>query len=266
MPTSPGRLSSGLLSVAVATLLLGGCTDEGEPTASVSSTTASTSTSSASATTSPSPSPTGPSPSPTSSVPSVAEVFRAARTASLSAESGHAVGTVTHDGTRLGIDVEGRANGSNQTVFITKPDGGTAEVLTVGDGYWVGGDEAHWAEITGDPKAAKALVGKYAPVTESDATELGSYTLRTILTDAFAQPELAVLEADSGAATETEVDGRPAYLLGEEGGARLWVAADGSATLLRVVGPKSEPSDLVFTDWGRVTTFTEPPSDKIVEG
>lgn len=273
MPTSPGRLSSGLLSVAVATLLLGGCTDEGEPTASVSSTTASTSTSSASATTNPgpsptnpSPSPTGPSPSPTSSVPSVAEVFRAARTASLSAESGHAVGTVTHDGTRLGIDVEGRANGSNQTVFITKPDGGTAEVLTVGDGYWVGGDEAHWAEITGDPKAAKALVGKYAPVTESDATELGSYTLRTILTDAFAQPELAVLEADSGAATETEVDGRPAYLLGEEGGARLWVAADGSATLLRVVGPKSEPSDLVFTDWGRVTTFTEPPSDKIVEG
>ena len=273
MPTSPGRLSSGLLSVAVATLLLGGCTDEGEPTASVSSTTASTSTSSASATTNPgpsptnpSPSPTGPSPSPTSSVPSVAEVFRAARTASLSAESGHAVGTVTHDGTRLGIDVEGRANGSNQTVFITKPDGGTAEVLTVGDGYWVGGDEAHWAEITGDPKAAKALVGKYAPVTESDATELGSYTLRTILTDAFAQPELAVLEADSGAATETEVAGRPAYLLGEEGGARLWVAADGSATLLRVVGPKSEPSDLVFTDWGRVTTFTEPPSDKIVEG
>ena len=259
MPTSPRRLSSGLLSVAVATVLLAGCTDDGEPTASASSTATPTATSSASATTSPSP-------SQTSSAPSVAEVFRAARTASLSAESGHAVGTVTHDGTRLGIDVEGRANGSNQTVFITKPDGGTAEVLTVGDGYWVGGDEAHWAEITGDPKAAKALVGKYAPVTESDATELGSYTLRTILTESFAQPDLAVLEADGGAATETEVDGRPAYLLGKEGGARMWVAADGSATLLRVVGRKGEPSDLVFTDWGRVTTFTEPPSDKIVEG
>ena len=148
----------------------------------------------------------------------MAEVFRAARTASLSAESGHAVGTVTHDGARLGIDVEGQANGSNQTVFITTPDGGTAEVLTVGDGYWVGGDEAHWAEITGDPKAAKALVGKYAPVTESDATELGSFTLRTILTDAFAQPDLAVLESDTGAATETEVDGQPAYLLGRQGG------------------------------------------------
>ena len=128
MPTSPGRLSSGLLSVAVATVLLAGCTDDGEPPASASSTATPTATSSASATTSPSP-------SQTSSAPSVAEVFRAARTASLSAESGHAVGTVTHDGTRLGIDVEGRANGSNQTVFITKPDGGTAEVLTVGDGY-----------------------------------------------------------------------------------------------------------------------------------
>jgi hypothetical protein len=253
--TSPGRLTRGLLSVAAATLLVAGCTDDGEPTASGSAT-PSPSTSSAPVTTSPAPTP---------SVPSVAEVFRDARTASLSAESGHVVGTVTHDGAQLGIDVEGTANGSNQTVFITTPKGGTAEVLTVGDGWWVGGDEAHWLEITGDPKAAAALVGKYAAVTESDATELGSFTLRTILTDAFAQPDLAVLESDTGAATETELDGRPAYLLGQSGGPRLWVAADGSGTLLRVVGPKSDPSDLTFTDWGRARTFTQPPPDEVVE-
>jgi hypothetical protein len=253
--TSPGRLTRGLLSVAAATLLVAGCTDDGEPTASGPATPA-PSASSTPATTSPSPTP---------SVPSVSEVFRDARTASLSADSGHAVGTVTSDGARLGIDVEGRANGSNQTVFITTPKGGTAEVLTVGDGWWVGGDEAHWAEITGDPKAATALVGKYAAVTESDATELGSFTLRTILTDAFAQPELAVLESDTSAATETEVDGRPAYLLGQPDGPRLWVAADGSGTLLRLVGPKSDPSDLTFTDWGRARTFTEPPPDEVVE-
>ena len=255
MPTSPGRLTRGLLSVAAAAavLLVAGCTDDGEPTASGSGTATSPSSSSAPATTSPSP------------TPSVSEVFRDARTASLSAESGHVVGTVTHEGTELEIDVEGRANGSNQTVFITTPKGGTAEVLTVGDGWWVGGDEAHWAEITGDPKAATALVGKYAAVTESDATELGSFTLRTILTDAFAQPDLAVLESDTGAATETELDGRPAYLLGGPDGPRLWVAADGSGTLLRLVGPKSDPSDLTFTDWGRARTFTEPPPDQVIE-
>ena len=253
MLTRPGRLARGLLSVAAATLVLAGCTDDGEPTASGSVSTSS------------SPPASSPSPSPTPSVPTVAEVFRDARTASLSAESGHAKGTVTRDGTTFRIDVEGRANGANQTVFITTPKGGTAEVLTVGDGYWVGGDEAHWAEITGDPKAAKALVGKYAPVTESDATELGSFTLRTILTDAFSQPELAVLESDTGAATEAEVDGQPVYVLGEAGGPRLWVAADGSGTLLRLVGPKSEPSDLTFTDWGRARTFTEPSPDQLVE-
>jgi len=270
--TSPGRLTCGrltcgLLSVAAATLLLAGCSDDGEPTASGSSSVTSSPSTTNPSTTSPSTSspPATTSPSTTASAPSVAEVFRAARTASLSAESGHAVGTVTHDGARLGIDVEGQANGANQTVFITTKGGGTAEVLTVGDGYWVGGDEAHWAEITGDPKAAKALVGKYAPVTESDATELGSFTLRTILTDTFAQPDIAVLESDTGEATETEVDGQPVYLLGQQGGPRLWVAADGSGSLLRVVGPKSAPSDLTFTEWGRAKTFTEPASDRIVE-
>ena len=108
-------------------------------------------------------------------------------------------------------------------------------------------------------------MGKYAPVTESDATELGSFTLRTILTDIFSLPEFTLLESNTGAATVTELDGRSVYLLGQEGGARLWVAADGSGTLLRVVGPKSDPSDLTFSDWGRATTFDEPPPAQVIE-
>lgn len=257
--THPGRRTRRPLALALlaaAALLFAGCSGDGEPTASAS-TSATPSAAASSATPSPS--------TPSSSAPTVAEVFRAARTASLSAPSGRVKGTVTRDGTRLGIDVEGVANGSNQTVFITTPAGGTAEVLTVGNGYWVGGDEAHWADITGDPKAAKALVGKYAPVSESDATELGSFTLRSVLTDAFAAPDVTVLESDTGTATETEVDGRPAYVLGPEGGPRLWVAADGSDTLLRLVGPKSDPSDLTFSQWGRAATFTEPAPDKLIE-
>ncbi len=252
--TALGGRAVRLLAVAlvVAGALLAGCSGGGEPTASGSGTgTASTSTSSTAA--------------PSPSAPSVADVYRDARTDALSAESGHAVGTVTRDGTRLGIDVEGQANGSNQTVFITTPKGGVAEVLTVGTDYWLGGDEAHWADVTGDPEAAKALVGKYAPGTQSDATELGSFTLRSLLLDAFAQPDLAVLESDTGAPTETEVDGRPAYVLGAEGGTRLWVAADDSGTVLRFVGPKSAPADLIFSDWGRATTFTQPPPDRVVE-
>ena len=253
------RALQALVPLLAASALVAGCTDDGGSPASTSP--AATATRSAPATAARSPSATATAPS----APSVAEVYREARTAALSAESGHAVGTVTSDGTRLRIDVEGLANGANQTVLITTPAGGTAEVLTVGDGYWVGGDEAHWADITGDAKAAKALVGKYAPVSQTDATELGSFTLRRLLTDTFSLPELAVLESDTGAAREVEVDGRSAYVLGKEGGPRLWVAADGSGTLLRAVGPASEPSDLTYSDWGRARTFTEPAPADLVE-
>lgn len=250
MLTRPGHRAVRPLAatLVVAAALLAGCSGDGEPTASGSG------TGTASTTAAPSP-----------SAPTVADVYRDARTAALSAESGHAVGTVTSDGTRVRIDLEGQANGSNQKVLITRPKAGVAEVLTVGTDYWAGGDEAHWAHVTGNPKAAKALVGKYANVTQSDATELGAFTLRSILIDAFAQPDLAVLESDTGAATETEVDGRAAYVIGAEGGTRLWVAADGSSTVLRYVGPKSAPADLAFSDWGRATTFIEPPPDRVVE-
>ena len=71
-----------------------------------------------------------------------------------------------------------------------------------------------------------------------------------------------MLESDTGEATRDRGRRAAAFVLGREGGARLWVAADGSGTLLRVVGPKSDPSDLTFTDWGRARTFTQPPPDR----
>lgn len=250
MLAPPHRALRSAVPALAALALIAGCTDGGAPTASTSVSTSATPSATVST---------------TEAAPSVAEVYRAARTAALSAESGRAVGTVTSEGSRLHIDLEGQANGSNQTVFITTPSGGVAEVLTVGDGYWVGGDEAHWADITGDPKAAKALVGKYAPVSETDATELGSFTLRSLLTDTFSWPDLTLLESDTGAAQQVDVDGRAAYVLGQEGGARLWVAADGSNALLRAVGPTSEPSDLTYSDWGRARTFNEPAPADLVE-
>ena len=166
-----------------------------------------------------------------------------------------------------GIDVEGQANGSNQTVFITTKAGGTAEVLTVGDGL-LGrrGRGALGRHHRRTPRPPRRWWASTRRSPESDATELGSFTLRTILTDAFAQPDLAVLESDTGAATETEVDGQPAYVLGRQGGPRLWVAADGSGTAAALRRAEERAgSDLTFTDWGRATTFTEPPPDRVVE-
>ena len=259
MTTMPGRLAVGLLSVVTAVPLLVGCSDDAAPTA--------TATPTASASTGATPTSGGAStPSPTSTLPTVAEVFRTARTSALSAESGHVVGTTTHEDEQLRIDVEGTADGSNQTVFITSPDGGTSEVITVDGEYWLGGDEAFWVEQTGDAGAGRGMVGKYVQISESDATEKGAYLLRSILTERFALPDIAAFESNTGPVAETEVDGRAAYVLGAEGGARLWVAADGSGTVLRIVGPPSAPSDLVFSEWNRAKTFTRPPASAIVEG
>jgi len=43
------------------------------------------------------------------------------------------------------------------------------------------------------------------------------------------------------------------------------VAADGSGTLLRVVGPPTDPSDLIFTEWERARTFTQPAPADLLE-
>ncbi len=259
MRTSSGRLALGLVVAVVSLAAVSGCTDDPEPVATASASVAApTASGSASG---------GPTTSrPTSTLPTVAEVFRTARTSALAAASGHVVGTTTHEGQPLRIDVEGTADGSNQTVLITTPDGGTSEVVMVDDKYWLGGDEAFWVHQTGDAQAGRAMVGKYVQISESDATENGSYTLRGVLTGLFATPEIAALESDTRPVEAGEVDGRDAYVLGQEGGGRLWVATDGSGTVLRILGPASAPDDLAFSDWGRAKTFEQPPPAKVVEG
>jgi len=269
-PMPRPRPAAGVAGLAAA-LVLGGCSgaaDQGGSPSATASTGATTTSAAASSSSPTSVAPSSTSPAPTASTeaaPTVGEVYRAARTAALSAASGHAKGTQTREGRRLGIDVEGAANGSNQTVFITTAQGGTAEVLTVGDGYWLGGDEPFWVEQTGDAAAGKRMVGKYVPISESDATELGTFTLRSILTEKFSLPAFAAFESDTTPVQEGTVGGRPAYVLGSAGGARMWVAADGSGTLLRAVGPKSAPSDLTFSGWDRARSFSPPPPSKVVD-
>ena len=255
MVSGPGLRALGVSAIVVAGLALGGCTSDGVATETASPTASSTGSTSGS-----------PTPTSSSSVPSVGEIYRQARTAALAAPSGHVVGTQTREGRAVTVDVEGSASGSNQTVFITTPEGGQAEVITVDADHWLGGDEAFWVEQTGDPGAGREMVGKYVPISESDATELGSFTLRTMLAETFDLPEFAALESDTSPAEEGEVDGRAVYVLGTPGGAQLWVLADGSAELVRAVGPATAPADLVFSDWGRAQTFTPPPPSMVVEG
>lgn len=252
-------------------LFLGGCSGEEEPTSGSPTATGLTPSPSptvslTSAAPEPSASASTAAPSETAAAPTVAEVYRETRTFALAAGSGHAVGTQTRDGRTLRIDVEGASNGSNQRVAITSPKGGTSNVTTVDGRYWLGGDEAFWVEQTGDANAGKDMVGKYVEISESDATELGSFTLRSILTEKFGLAQFAALESGTAPTKRTTLKGREAYLLEGRDGARLWVATDGSGALLRAVGPKGAPSDLTFSGWERARTWQAPPPGSVVEG
>lgn len=267
-PPSPRRL--GALAVC-AGVLLAGCSGEEQrasqtPPANGLTPSPSPTVSIQSPAPDPSASGTTAQPSETEAAPTVGELYRDTRTSALAAGSGHAVGTQTRGGRTLRIDVEGVANGSNQRVAITVPGGGTSEVITEGGRYWLGGDEAFWVEQTGDANAGRDMVGKYVEISESDATELGSFTLRSILTEKFGLAQFAALEGVGTPAQRTTLKGKDAYLLTGRDGARLWVATDGSGQLLRAVGPKGAPSDLTFSGWERARTWQAPPAGSVVEG
>lgn len=218
---------------------------------------------------SPTSSSTGPSES--STLPVTGDVYRDTRTFALSAGSGHVVGTVERDGEPVTLEIEGSASGTNQAVRVTAEGVGTAEVLTVGGRSWLSGDEDFWTERLGSARKARAAVGTYVPVSAAEAAEVAEvaevadHTLRGVLSDQFGLEPVAALEGDTDPVVADVVDGRTAWLLGDEDGARVWVAADGSAELLRIVVPGRSPSDLVFTDWERARTFDSPAAGEPAE-
>ncbi len=249
MLTRPGRAAC-VLALAACLGVLGACSglDPAPPT--------STSTGAAPS--------TPPTASPVEALPAVGDVFRAARTAALAAESARIEGTLQREGKSVEIEVEGLADGSNQELILTAGDNGRSEVLTVGDDYWLGGDKVFWTEQTGDARAGKKMVGMYSSITRSDAEELGSFTLRTILTEKLSEPAISAMEGSVKPVGKGDLDGSPAYVLAGKDGARLWVATDGSATLLRLRGPKAAPCDLRFSSWNRAERATPPaPSDVV---
>lgn len=201
---------------------------------------------------------------PTPTLPTTTEVFRDTRTFALAAGSGRAEGTLPRGRRAVRVELEGSAAGANQHVVVDEEGSGRADVLSVDGRHWLAGDLDFWGERGERLREARAAAAGWHEVTEAQARRVAPWTLRTLLTQSFADPDLAALESDPLAVDHEQVEGRELWVLGRPGGAQLWVAADGSGELVRLLRPGKVPTDLAFSGWGRVEPLTPPSPGEVV--
>ncbi|MGG5258086.1 hypothetical protein [Phycicoccus avicenniae] len=203
-------------------------------------------------------------PAPEPSLPSTADAFREARTFALSAGSAHLVGTLGAGRSTVRVDLEGSASAANERLVRRAPGRGVAVVLVVGDGHWLAGDAAFWRTRTRSAAAVTARVGRWLPVSAAQASAVGPERVRDVLATVFSAPSVAALEGVPDPVVATEVDGRPAWLLGSEArGARVWVAADSGGEVLRIAVSGERALDLVASGWERARTWSAPAAGEV---
>ena len=201
---------------------------------------------------------------PATPLPTTAEVFRETRTFALAAGSGRVEGTVLRGRRAARVELEGAAAGANQHVVVEEEGSGRAEVLTVDGRHWLAGDVAFWRARGERRRDALAAAAGWHAVSGAQAQRVAPWTLRSLLTRWFAEPGVAALEsAPAPVASEGSPDG-DLWVLGRPGGARLWVAADGSGRLVRLLLPGRAPTDVAFSGWERVEPFAPPGPGEVV--
>ena len=256
-----------VVALAAFALLLGGCSADGGSGATTSPPTtagsSSTGSSSSSASTSPSTSTTSTEPTPEGV--SVAEIFGAARTTAQAATSGRVRGTVTSDEGRVGIDLAGRTDGTNQTLRLTTSEG-TLTVLTVAGKYYLVAGKDFWKKNAGDAAAAQ-LAGKYVLMSEEDASSFGSFTLGALVDEMFSDSELSPLDQIRTTVTATTQAGEQVYVLTDRlsDTGKVVVTADGKAELRSIQVGGASPGSLSFGQWNAVPPIKAPAPKDVVK-
>ena len=197
--------------------------------------------------------------------PTAAELFEQARTTALSAKSAHITGSVTDDGKPTTIDLSGTTDGSNQSLELGVGGGAKATILTVAGKYYLLGNAKFWSEQLGGD-AAKLLDGKYVKIPPAEAKDFGDLTIKSLLTDMFADKEMQkALKSASAKVTKTTVDGAAAYSIGDKSGGELVVSADGKATIFKIVGPTDDDGELEFSEWNKVAKVAAPNPSTVID-
>ncbi len=161
------------------------------------------------------------------------------------------------------LDIAGTADGSNQKLEVGLGKG-KAEILTVSGKYHMSGDKAFWTEQTGDSKAAKLLVGKYAQISAADAKDLGDLTLGAMLKEMFSEKQLSTLEKlTSSVETRTE-DGAKVWVASDGSGSEIWVDPE-TERLVKIAIAGDQAGALTFDSWDAVKKVKAPPAKQVVK-
>jgi len=172
-------------------------------------------------------------------------------------------GSITNKAVKVKVDIAGDRAGKNMQAIVN--DGtGDVEILTVGGQTYLKADTAYWTK-NGSAAVAKLAAGKYIKVPAGSAAGMGGLTVGTLLDQIFAQ-DISTAGKLNATVKKTQIDGVAAYLMTTKlDGTKIYVAADGTAHLLRVEGTKSAQTRLDFSEWNAVTPPSPPPADQLVD-
>lgn len=185
-----------------------------------------------------------------------------AREAMADLESVRMVGRLTQDDQDLAMDLAMDVDG--QCTGTIDAGEGHAEFVNT-DASYIKGDQAFWEAAAGEQAVSiVAVVGdKWAKV-PSEAGFASSCDLDGFLT--------AMGEDDGDTEVEvgdlTEIEDEPAVLLtstkdGET--TKVWVAAEGTHYVLRIVTEGDQPGEFTFSDFDEPVNAEAPPADQVVD-
>lgn len=197
-------------------------------------------------------------------LPSVQDLYATVRASALAAESGHVTGFVTDGGESLTLDIQGRADGSNQRAKVSRDAGGSLTMLTVKGKHYVTGDWDFWAAAT-EPKTADQLVGAQVRVPAAKALRYSDVTLGGLLAETFAAETLSLVATFGSSVSVRHANDKDFWVL-SLADTEIWVDPATERLLKVVRSAEQSHAELTFDQWDDVPPYKAPSSSKVLKG
>ena len=181
------------------------------------------------------------------------------KTDTTAATSVHVKGSGTSGGATVKLDIsmasDGRAYGT------IDPGTGPLTIVRADGKDYVQLTDAYIAQQKYSASVGNLVRGKYFQLAASDAAGVDQLMdMKTFIAQANGDTTKYTINGT------TDVNGQTAFVLNGDDGSILYVAAQGKALPLRILGPPSNPGQLDFTGWNTDLSIpAAPPADQIID-